>query len=130
MLGGEVEGALEVLVNGGDFLYLSAPRPIVPPGNAFLGDLQAWIRNSNLNPDWLRIGTDIIGGATPPTFNMAFSLSGETVPQAGTPGQMNCQGQTISALAQQFGGISAAVSTVGFSSVEALQGAVSLFCEP
>jgi hypothetical protein len=95
-----------------------------------VGDLQAWIRNSNLNPDWLRIGTDIIGGATPPTFNMAFSLTGDTVPQAGTPGQANCHGQSISALAQQFGGISAAASNLGFSSVEALQDAFNLFCEP
>jgi hypothetical protein len=47
--------------------------------------LQAWVRNSDLQPDWLRIGTDIIGGATPPTFNMAVSLTGETVPQVGTP---------------------------------------------
>src|SRR5262245_8706954 len=116
----------EVLLTNGDFLYLSAPRPVVSPGNPFLGDLQAWIRNSNLSPDWLRIGTDIIGGATPPTFNMAFSLSGETVPQAGTPGQLNCQGQSISALAHQFGGISAAVSSLGFSSVEALQNAFTI----
>jgi hypothetical protein len=50
-----------------------------------MGDLQAWIRNSDLQPDWLRIGTDIIGGTTPPTFNMAVSLTGETVPQAETP---------------------------------------------
>jgi hypothetical protein len=59
----------EVVLTNGDFLYLSAPRPIVPPGTPFLGDLQAWIRNSNLSPDWLRIGTDIVGGATPPTFS-------------------------------------------------------------
>jgi len=45
-------------------------------------DLQAWIRNSNLAPDWLRIGTDIVGGAVPPNFNMTFSLAGETVPEA------------------------------------------------
>jgi hypothetical protein len=43
----------DVLLANGDFLYLSAPRPIVPPGNPFIGDLQAWIRNSNLAPDWL-----------------------------------------------------------------------------
>jgi hypothetical protein len=92
----------EVLLTSGDFLYMSAPRPIVPPGDPFGGDRQAWIRNSNLAPDWLRIGKDIIGGAT--TFNMAFSLTGETVPQAGTPGQADCHGKTISALAQQFGG--------------------------
>jgi hypothetical protein len=75
----------EVQVAGGDFLYLSAPKPIVVPGTPFTGDLQAWIRNSDLQPDWLRIGTDIIGGTTPPTFNMAVSLTGETVPQAETP---------------------------------------------
>ncbi len=75
----------EVQVDGGDFLFLSAPRPIVAPGTPFMGDLQAWIRNSDLKPDWLRIGTDIIGGATPPTFNMALSLTGETTPQAETP---------------------------------------------
>jgi hypothetical protein len=57
----------EVLVNGGDFLYLSAPRPIVAPGAPIAGDLQAWIRNSQLSPDWLRIGTDIIGGEAPTT---------------------------------------------------------------
>ena len=54
----------EVQVAGGDFLYLSAPKPIVAPGTPFMGDLQAWIRNSDLKPDWLRIGTDIIGGTT------------------------------------------------------------------
>jgi hypothetical protein len=118
----------EALVNKGDFLYLSAPRPIVSPGTPFVGDLQAWIRNSNLAPDWLRIGTDIIGGAT--TFNMTFSLRGETAPEAGTPGQKNCHGQSISALARQFGGLDAAAASLGFSSVAALQDAFTLFCEP
>lgn len=75
----------EVLVTGGDFLYLSAPKPIVSPGTPFTGDLQAWIRNSDLKPDWLRIGTDIIGGTPVQTFNMAFSLTGETVSEAATP---------------------------------------------
>jgi hypothetical protein len=92
--------------------------------------LQAWIRNSNLSPDWLRIGTDIVGGATPPTFSMTYSLSGETVPEAGTPGQANCHGATISALAQQFGDIYSAASILGFSSVQALQDGFSLFCKP
>ena len=119
----------EVLLTSGDFLYLSAPRPIVAPGTPFLGDLQAWIRNSNLAPDWLRIGTDIIDGTPAPTFNMAFSLTGETVPEAGTPGQPNCHGQTISALAHQFGGVDAAAFALGFSTVQALQTGFSLFCE-
>jgi hypothetical protein len=123
----------DVLVNGGDFLYLSAPRPIVSPGTPFVGDLQAWIRNSALAPDWLRIGTDIIGGATPattPTFNMTFSLAGNTVPEAGIPGEPNCHGESVSALARQFGGVHAAASTLGFSSVDALQDSFKEFCKP
>jgi len=127
----------EVLVNGGDFLYLSAPRPIVPPGTPFpagVTDLQAWIRNANLNPDWLRIGTDIIGiippATTAPTFNMTFSLAADTVPEAGTPGQANCHGKTISALARQFRGINAAALALGASSVNDLQDSVGRFCNP
>jgi hypothetical protein len=65
----------EVLLSSGDFLWLSAPKPIVAPGTPFTPDLQSWIRNDDLAPDWLRIGTDIVGlGA----FNASFSLSGET----------------------------------------------------
>lgn len=76
---------VQVTDSNGNFFWLSAPRPIVvPPGTAFppgVTDLQAWTRDQNLDPDWLRIGTDIVGGTTPPTFNMAFSLSGQTVPE-------------------------------------------------
>jgi len=57
---------------GGNFLWLSAPRPPL----AFVGDLQMWIRNADLDPDWLRVGTDIVDDTTPPTFNGSFSLSG------------------------------------------------------
>jgi hypothetical protein len=113
----------EVLVNGEDFLYLSAPKPIV-------ADLQSWIRNSALQPDWLRIGKDIIGGNPAPAFNQAFSLTGETVPNAGTPGQANCHGESVAALAHQFVGLDAAASALGFSSVEALQDGFSAFCGP
>jgi hypothetical protein len=119
----------EVRVNGGDFLYLSAPRPIVAPGTPFAGDRQAWIRNSDLAPDWLRIGTDVIGGTPVHTFSETFSLMGETIPQAGTPGRANCHGKSVSALAHQFGGLDAATSALGFSSVAALQEALKTFCE-
>ena len=70
----------EVLLTSGDFLWLSGERPITS-GTPFTPDLQAWIRNSDLVPDWLRVGTDIVGGTSPPTFNMAFSLTGVTVPE-------------------------------------------------
>jgi PEP-CTERM motif len=74
----------QVELTNGDFFWLSAPRPIVPPGISFppgFTDLQAWIRNEDLDPDWLRVGTDIVGGSPAPTFNAAFSLSGQTVPE-------------------------------------------------
>ena len=70
----------QVAVTGGDFLWLSAPRPIVAPGTPFIPDLQSWIRDGDIAPDWLRIGTDIVGGTAPPRFNQAFSLTGATTP--------------------------------------------------
>jgi len=69
----------QVQVTGGEFFWLSSVRPIVPPGTSFAPDLQSWIRNASLDPDWLRIGTDIVGGATPPTFNQAFTLTGTAI---------------------------------------------------
>jgi len=72
---------VEVLDPSGDFFWLSAPRPITGGTGPFTPDLQAWTRDENLAPDWLRIGTDIVGGTTPPTFNMTFSLSGEAIPE-------------------------------------------------
>jgi hypothetical protein len=63
----------QVGLKHGNFLWLSTPP------KQFTGDLQEWIRNDELQPDWLRVGTDIVGGAKPPTFDAAFSLSGHTV---------------------------------------------------
>lgn len=118
----------EVDVNGGNFLFLSAPRPITSgtPFPAGVTDLQAWIRNANLAPDWLRIGGDIVGAGT---FNMTFSVNGNSVPKAGAPGQANCHGQTVSAMAQQFGGIDASASTLGYFSTDALQDGITVFCQ-
>ena len=74
----------EVELTSGDFLWLSAPRPIVPPGTPFspgFPDLQSWIRNGDLKPDWLRVGTDITHQGP---FNAAFSLTGTAVPEPST----------------------------------------------
>lgn len=74
----------QVMLDGSNnFLWLSSSRPIVAPGTPFAPDLQQWIRNANLDPDWLRVGTDIVGGAPPPTFNGAFSLNGQVTPEPG-----------------------------------------------
>jgi hypothetical protein len=71
------------LGNAGDFLWLSAPKPILPPGTPFAADLQTWIRNDGagaLAPDWSRIGTDVTHQGP---FNAAFTLSGQ-VPEPAT----------------------------------------------
>ena len=74
----------QVELSNGNFYWLSSVRPIVAPGTPFTPDLQAWIRNENIDPDWLRVGTDIVGGTAPPTFNGAFSLSGVATPEPST----------------------------------------------
>ncbi len=71
----------EVLLANGDFLFLSAAKPIVGGTGSFLGDLQSWTRNTDLKPDWLRIGTDITGQGP---FNASFALSGQVVPEPST----------------------------------------------
>jgi hypothetical protein len=74
----------QVGVVGGQFFWLSAPKPIVAPGTPFTPDLQTWMRNADLDPDWLRVGTDIVGnaaGGPVPTFNAAFTLTGTAVPE-------------------------------------------------
>jgi hypothetical protein len=87
----------QVELSNGDFYWLSSVRPIVAPGTPFAPDLQAWIRNENLDPDWSRVGTDIVGGgANAPTFNAAFSLSGVATPE---PGSIALFGTGILALA-------------------------------
>jgi len=49
-------------------------------------------------------------------------------PFAGAPGAANCHGKSVSALAQTYGGLPAAASALGFSSVGALQNAIAAFC--
>jgi hypothetical protein len=70
----------QVELSNGDFFWLSAPRPIVSPGTPFppgFMDLQSWTRDGGIEPDWLRIGTDITGQGP---FNAAFVLNGVSVP--------------------------------------------------
>jgi hypothetical protein len=84
------------LSGGAQFYWLSASRPIsgtdihgnpTTPFPAGFTDLQAWTRDAMLDPDWLRVGTDIvdtIGVPTAPTFNTAFALNGDVVPEPAT----------------------------------------------
>lgn len=82
----------------GNFYWLSAARPIVPPGTPFpqgFTDLQGWTRDAALDPDWLRVGTDIVGAGT---FNYAFSLSGESVTPVPLPAALPLLASSLGAL--------------------------------
>ena len=67
--------------NGGQFYWLSAPKPIVGGTGPFADDLQTWMRDADLDPNWLRVGTDIVGEGA---FNGNFTLNGTPVPEPGT----------------------------------------------
>ena len=70
----------QVELSSGTFLWLSAPKTIPAPA-----DLQSWTRDQAVDPDWLRVGTDIVDGDAPiPQFNAAFSLAGSAVPEPST----------------------------------------------
>jgi hypothetical protein len=83
---------VEIMTPGAAFFWLSAERPITatgtPPGTPFpagTADLQGWTRDQFLDPDWLRVGSDIIGTpAAGPTFNFSFQLEGDVVPLPAT----------------------------------------------
>jgi PEP-CTERM putative exosortase interaction domain len=69
----------QVQVTNGTFYWLSTARPITGAGTTpFASDLQSWVRNSALDPDWLRAGTDVLGAGT---FNAAFTLDGTQIPE-------------------------------------------------
>jgi PEP-CTERM motif len=80
----------QVQVSGGEFLWLSGDRPLSGTDVGTLPDLQMWTRDEALDPDWLRVGTDIVGppplGGAAPTFNGAFSLDATVTPEPATFG--------------------------------------------
>jgi hypothetical protein len=74
---------VEVADADGNFFWLSATKTIPAPA-----DLQSWTRDAGLDPDWLRVGTDIVGPVGDPAtitqFNASFSLKGTVVPEPST----------------------------------------------
>jgi hypothetical protein len=86
----------QVELSNGNFLWLSANRPIATPGTPIVPDLQTWIRNDpGIAPDWLRVGTDVVHGTT---FNASFLVFGEPVPEASSLSAL-CIGLGLAAVA-------------------------------
>ena len=87
---------------------------------------------------WVQIAFDFNGSGSD-TLTITFNLSGTSIVDnfsivavtptfAGTPGQVNCFSDSVSALAKQYGGLMAAASALGFPSVQALQSAIHAYC--
>jgi hypothetical protein len=71
------------------------------------------------------VGAPITVGRNP----IAFGLFIHSLPRfAGTPGQPNCHGASVSALAQKYGGLNAAAAALSFANVQGLQNAIAKFC--
>ena len=73
--------------------------------------------------------TDVIHGfAYPVAFGNFIQPAAPAPKFAGTPGRANCRGQSVSALAQQYGGLAAAAAALHYSSVQMLQNDIAVYC--
>jgi hypothetical protein len=70
--------------------------------------------------------TSVTLSASLPSFEFVPSVP--VVLFAGTPGQANCHGQSVSTLATQYGGLNAAAAALDYASVRALQDAIMTYC--
>ncbi len=70
------------------------------------------------------IGSPIAVGINPYALGVFMQ---STKKFAGTPGQQNCHGKSVSALAVKYG-IKGAAKSLGYPSVAALQDAITTFC--
>jgi hypothetical protein len=78
-------------------------------------------------------GTTSRGGANGNgAYGTVFEITGSGfVPPpllAGTPGKPNCHGKSVSAVAQQYGGLAAAATVLGYSNVQVLQNNIDVYC--
>jgi len=90
---------VEVTTPSGEFLWLSDTRPLVPsPFPPGVTDLPEWTRDMALEPDWLRVGTDIVDGTPAPTFNAAFSLTGEPLVAVTEPASLSLLGAALAGM--------------------------------
>ena len=95
---------------------------LVGTGIVGLAALQGW--SVSLSGDG---NTTIVGGLVDNAGAGAAWVFAQPV-FAGTPGKANCHGQSVSALARQYGGLNSAAAALGYADVSALQNAIMGFC--
>jgi YVTN family beta-propeller protein len=112
----------------------------IPVGNTPLGvavspdGSKVYVANANSNNmSVIATATNTVTatipvGLEPRAFGIFIQPEKPPPTFAGTPGKANCYGQSAAALARQFGGLNAAASALGFSSLKTLQNAILAFC--
>jgi YVTN family beta-propeller protein len=110
------------------------PVGLFPLGVAVSPDgSKVYVTNGGFNSvSVIDTATDAVTTITDSSFNVPFVFGDFIGPPpkfAGTPGFSNCHGQSVSALAKQYGGLNAASAALGFASVNALQDAIENYCE-
>ena len=112
-------------------LVLSIPNlPIAPPAAVDSLSLGNFVGNFSPPAESGRIDEARVFTFDPGAFDPPVDLGAAAAGFAGTPGQANCRGVSLSALARQFGCLDAAASALGFQNVQALQNAIRDFCRP
>lgn len=112
-------------------LVLSIPNlPVASPLAADLLSMGNFVGNVSPPAFSGRLDEARVFTFDPGAFDPSTDLGAAAAAFAGTPGQANCHGASLSALARQFGCLDAAASALGFPSVQALQDAVREFCRP
>src|SRR5205814_234243 len=71
----------------------------------------------------------VIDTVTAGSYPAALGVFIQQMPTfAGTPGAINCQGVSVSALATKYDGLNKAAAVFGFAKVQGLQDAIRAFC--
>jgi hypothetical protein len=107
---GSIRGIVPFSLEG-NILTFSAPLSMISDHSTdghFSYDLESYVSGSQTGP----------------------TARGEsTVIAVGQPGTPKCLGKTVSTLSNQYGGLDAAASALGYSSVKLLQHAIRAFCK-
>jgi len=108
----------------------------VPTGVAVTPDgLKVYVANVNsdsvsvIDTAKNKVTATIPVGLNPNAFGIFIHPAREREPRfAGKPGTANCHGRSVAALAQQYGKLNAAATTLGYSDESELQNAIRTFC--
>ena len=110
-------------------LVLAVPNlPVAPPVAGDFLSMGNFVGNFSPPAFSGRLDEARVFTFDPGAFDPNVDLGAAAAAFAGTPGQADCHGASLSALARQFGCLDAAARALGFESVRALQQAIRAFC--